>query len=432
MGPIDEEPTILVTYRDGTTELRPASSPMLIAGFGFKFDLPPQCIFSFSFFRTMEGKDGHFLTALAPGADALLTQIATSHRLEQWPGWSGAVVWRITGGTERGEALRGEWVTCSIESTDARIQRLTRELRTARGEIRRRIEANVAIVPLNNNGPRVMLRGAPVEFVRHHLALADMRLPDNLSDARRVRDDAVAALVDALSVDDPMPPYVMGRDLQEVPRGPSLNVPDALSNEVEEHRATQDKLREAQAYVAELEATAEVWEADRNAERARADAAEIERDEARVDLIDALTIYGWREDNGGFVSVKHLGSRMLMCAVADRITFNDMLADYRSLRDLRSADAEPKPTISLVADNDRMRRRLRSIAADKDRDDKGAAMMIAAMTAWAEERLEAAGWVRHQSGWIISSDRDMCGVLSLEEAVRHQMQREQVAKLPRS
>ena len=425
MLPRDEEPTVLVTYRDGSTELRPASSPMRIGGIGSAFTLPPQHITSIHFYRNRDGTEGWWIIAQTPTHPS---ETDHAYPLNEWHGWNNAIVWRITGGMKPNEALSGEWAPCDIESIEDRVLRLTREVHAARGEIRRRLEANVAVVPLNNNGPRVLLRGAPVEIVRHHRALADMRLPDNVKDALRIRDDVIAALVDALSVDDPMPPYVMVRDLQEVPRGPALDVPDALANEVEEHRATQDKLRAAETYVEELKATNDALAAERDTERARADAAELERDEVRVEMIDALTVYGWREDNGGFVSVKDLGGRMLMCATADHITFLDMLSDHTALRNLRRADAEPKPTVSLVADNDRMRRRLRAIACDNRRKENAATQTTNALTAWAEDKLEEAGWVRHGIGWILSSDRDMRAALSLEEAVRWQANQEALAR----
>lgn len=114
---------------------------------------------------------------------------------------------------------------------------------------------------------------------------------------------------------------------------------------------------------------------ERDAAIARAEEAEVQRDDQRVALIDILSLWGWGPDNGGFVSVHHLGQQALSCCVADRITFDDMLSDERTWRDRVRADQEPKPTVSLVADNERMRRRLRAVATNETRHEEGLARL---------------------------------------------------------
>ena len=69
-----------------------------------------------------------------------------------------------------------------------------------------------------------------------------------------------------------------------------------------------------------------------HSERERADAAEMARDEARVALVQLLALWGWRADNGGFVSVNDLGDWAVTCSIADDIAYRDLLDDMKRLR----------------------------------------------------------------------------------------------------
>jgi hypothetical protein len=106
-----------------------------------------------------------------------------------------------------------------------------------------------AIVPCNNNQPRVFIRGACVELVRHRRALADMRLPDNVADAEAILASAVTALQTALG-EEPFHASRMDRDLQSYPQGQALNVVPELADDVDEHRATKEKLADADKCIA--------------------------------------------------------------------------------------------------------------------------------------------------------------------------------------
>jgi len=77
---------------------------------------------------------------------------------------------------------------------------------------------------------------------------------------------------------------------------------------------------------------------ERDVEKARADAAELARDEARVDLIQLLALGGWGADNGGFVSVNDLGYWAVTCGIADDIAYRDLLDDLKRLRAARRAE----------------------------------------------------------------------------------------------
>jgi hypothetical protein len=72
--------------------------------------------------------------------------------------------------------------------------------------------------------------------------------------------------------------------------------------------------------------------AEMDFERTRADAAEMARDEARVALVQLLALWGWRADNGGFVSVNDLGDWAVTCSIADDIAYRDLLDDMKRLR----------------------------------------------------------------------------------------------------
>lgn len=117
-----------------------------------------------------------------------------------------------------------------------------------------------AVVPCNNNQPRVFIRGASVELVRHRRALADMRLPDNVADAEDILTSALTALRTALN-DEPAHPSRMTGDLQTYPQGAALHVVPELADEVDEHRATKEKLAEADKYIAVQDEQIEALEA---------------------------------------------------------------------------------------------------------------------------------------------------------------------------
>lgn len=106
---------ILVTFEDGTTELRAAESPYLSS-----IDLPP---------RSPSEERWY----LPPYEGAPLSFCGRPVReIGQARGFLMVYVWRITGGWGEGEPLTGEWQSCRVETVDEQIARLTRERDEAR------------------------------------------------------------------------------------------------------------------------------------------------------------------------------------------------------------------------------------------------------------------------------------------------------------
>lgn len=94
---------ILVTYEDGTTELRAANSYVHWAD---AWRLKACGI-------TRQDR-------VAAGRGRYLKLSEERNRRE-------VTVWRITGGRDKGEPLTGEWAACRVESVDEQIARLTRK-----------------------------------------------------------------------------------------------------------------------------------------------------------------------------------------------------------------------------------------------------------------------------------------------------------------
>lgn len=97
---------ILVTFPDGTTELRAANSPAGSDVYGW----PPAATY-----ETDACDRGWYIAGdLYP-------------ELVDWRGDRDAHVWRITGQDAVTKALTGEWQSCTVETVDEQIARLTRE-----------------------------------------------------------------------------------------------------------------------------------------------------------------------------------------------------------------------------------------------------------------------------------------------------------------
>lgn len=106
---------VLVTYEDGSTELRPANCPAL-AG-----DSPTTWHPSdFTMTDVVPARPEPVVAFLRPG------ERRGTHALRAWR-WSAAMVWCITGGYGKGEPLTGEWRLCRVETMAEQIERLTRE-----------------------------------------------------------------------------------------------------------------------------------------------------------------------------------------------------------------------------------------------------------------------------------------------------------------
>jgi len=91
---------ILVTFDDGTTELRAANSPALV-----------------------QPANMHDVTSLGYRRIGPIALASTRDVCSQMP----LHVWRITGGLGKGEPLTGEWCHCKVETVEEQIARLTRE-----------------------------------------------------------------------------------------------------------------------------------------------------------------------------------------------------------------------------------------------------------------------------------------------------------------
>lgn len=260
---------ILITFDDGSTDLRWEGSPC-VSGETLTPPWTPNNVVSIF---SGEYNERWFVTDM-------------DHALESEDGWTSEALpiwhstrglhysfWRITGGDETTGALRGEWQAGRAETYGEQIDRLERERDAIVLHAKERFASAISVIGLNNNAPRVIFRNGPVEIVRSHRALADMRLPDNVQDARSIRSEALTALTRALTEPHVMPPYVMERDIQPCPRGSYLDVVPDLADEVESHRGTQEKLRHAETYADEMADACEKHHEAFVAEKTRADAA---------------------------------------------------------------------------------------------------------------------------------------------------------------
>ena len=206
---------ILVTFEDGTKELRAARSPVVEDVQAGEETSPHR-------WPTWQPANGLVLVPSAGGwrvSNAIPPQPIEALRGRR------AIVWRITGGWGEKEPLAGEWQSCRVETVGEQIARLTAE-----------------------------------------------------RDAEKARADRMTRCFAAV-----------GRLTVKVGRK---------------------------------------W----HSERERADAAEMARDEARVALVQLLALWGWRADNGGFVSVNDLGDWAVTCSIADDIAYRDLLDDMKRLR----------------------------------------------------------------------------------------------------
>lgn len=107
---------VLVTFEDGTTELRPANSPA-----------------HFHPVRRLRGD------VLGPGdyETALDGRWLTIARMR---GQQAVSVWRETGVRAEGKPLTGEWRACRVETVEEQIERLTLERDAAMCTIRHALD----------------------------------------------------------------------------------------------------------------------------------------------------------------------------------------------------------------------------------------------------------------------------------------------------
>lgn len=103
---------ILVTYPDGTTELRAADSACLYSLFD-----PP----------TRHPNEERWYLYFPDAAHPLSFCARTVFPIDRGRGASGFYAWRITGQDDATKALTGEWQSAQIETVDEQIERLTRE-----------------------------------------------------------------------------------------------------------------------------------------------------------------------------------------------------------------------------------------------------------------------------------------------------------------
>ena len=107
---------ILVTYPDGTTELRAGNFPVRHPGQNYHPDL---------FGALGDTLLGSIADRRAWERATLYT--ATHSPRERCGRGSHRLVWRITGGRPEGESLTGEWQMAYVELVDEQLARLTRE-----------------------------------------------------------------------------------------------------------------------------------------------------------------------------------------------------------------------------------------------------------------------------------------------------------------
>lgn len=257
---------VLVTYEDGTTELRDDKSPLLVRrrAVGHQWASPPvdAVIDVRPYFS--DGWGMWLVTAEDRFLDACAATVELSGRRGD-RGWA----WRITGGWGKGEALSGAWVPCRVETTAEQIERLTRERDAAAARL---TAAHVALLDVARLGRRDAL-GLRQAVYRAELHLAGAPVPDlyqRLADATRRGDEmAHAALVGDRK---------MGRTIWKLQ--------NRLRRKERRLRTARGARDVALAQAATLAATVDPTEAvkwaartvrlteERDAEKARADAAE--------------------------------------------------------------------------------------------------------------------------------------------------------------
>lgn len=107
---------VLVRFEDGTTELRGSNSPALIST-----SAPPWTPRDVREVRPEESYNPKAYWLDTPGP-----WLGRAHGLWTWRG-SYVLLWRITGGRDKGKPLTGEWQSARVETVDEQIARLTRE-----------------------------------------------------------------------------------------------------------------------------------------------------------------------------------------------------------------------------------------------------------------------------------------------------------------
>lgn len=121
---------ILVTFPDGTTELRAANSPCAISDSPLAWtpinvtDIDPLSV------ELDDKTDPGLWVVTDRGGPLYLSRGrcgARTYQLRAWRGFESVDVWRITGQDAVTKALTGEWQSCRVETVDEQIARLTRE-----------------------------------------------------------------------------------------------------------------------------------------------------------------------------------------------------------------------------------------------------------------------------------------------------------------
>lgn len=129
---------IMITFEDGTTELRDGTSPLLVRHRWLGHQWASPSVDAVIDLRPYYC-DGWGLW-LVTAEDRLLDTCAATVQLSARRGDRGWV-WCITGGRAKGEPLTGEWRACKVESVAEQIERLTRE----RDVTARRLRAAVSL-----------------------------------------------------------------------------------------------------------------------------------------------------------------------------------------------------------------------------------------------------------------------------------------------
>jgi len=170
---------VLITFEDGSTELRPANSPCVLADEPVTWT--PVNVIDIDDLPTDDSDPGLWVVTDKGGPLRFSRNRrgARTSQLRAWRGFSTVLVWRIVACELLTGALCGEWQSATVETVDEQIARLTRERDAAVraiGEAAKTMERAVGL--LNDQRPvlRRFERNTPGEIDSFEAGVAEQTI----------------------------------------------------------------------------------------------------------------------------------------------------------------------------------------------------------------------------------------------------------------
>lgn len=172
---------ILVTFEDGSSELRAANSPCILDD-----AVPAWTPSDVVSLEAAESTREPGLWVEAPGGRLHFPMTATesgarSYDLTAWRDFDTVIVWRIVGANPLTGALFGEWQCARAETVEEQIERLTRDAREARRALPRiaaKLQVLTAILDPEATPDADLPKGrlpAALRLAREALALTEQK-----------------------------------------------------------------------------------------------------------------------------------------------------------------------------------------------------------------------------------------------------------------